>query len=110
MLKTEAVAGADQKTESVRTALIGPRKEGSPALLPALEESRKSAVLINVPLHNGTTDQTRKELADGPDHLDENVQAAQKLTGTNGRPSPHPRMLHQEKKTAPLIGEGLTAL
>lgn len=109
MLKTGDEAGAGQKIGSIQIALIGRRREGSPTLLPALEQSRKAAARINVPLRNGTTDQTRKERADGRDPLGENGQVAQNLTGTNGQPSPHPKMLHREKRTAPLIDELLSA-
>lgn len=109
--KTEAEAGAGQKTESVRTVLTGPKKEPeSPTLPPAGEESKKAAALINVPLHSGTTtDQTRRERANGPDHPDENAQVARMLIGTNDRPNLRPRTLHRGKRTAPLIDEGLTA-
>lgn len=111
MLKTEAVAGAGQKKENTQTALIGPKKEpGSPTLLPAGErESRKAAALINAPLHNVTTDLTRKEGGSGPDQLGETDQVALMEIGTNGQPSPHPRMLHLGKRTGPLIDEDHTA-
>ncbi|KAG8009575.1 Serine/threonine-protein kinase PRP4-like protein [Nibea albiflora] len=82
------------------------RKSNSPS---SWRGEQKGSRSDKRPLHSGTTDQTRRERAGGPGHLDENGQVVQTQTGINDQPSPRPRTLHRGKRTAPLTDEALTA-
>lgn len=109
MLRTEGGAGAGPKTENVQTALIVPRREGSPVLPLPGGGSRKAVAPINDPHHSGKTDQIRTEHPGDHDHLGGSDPVGLTRTKRSDQPNLRQRTLRREKRIDPRTGDQPTA-